>query len=174
MKSKLSTAKKSKTTTFSRVFPKKIDNFLGKSDFEQCVKGFIPEGIHSWRDFFWRNLFEGIHFGTKIGIFPQCAVFYYRWRDRIHCLLYTLRVNGLMISFEWFQVIFIHVSIFFSPSYRRRGGSHVGNHAWASSRSSRYFFSFNFKSHSAYRVSKQVLNDTLSRECHTIKGKAHF
>ena len=46
--SKLSTAKKSKTTTFSRVFhPKKIDNFLGKSklnfwtkneDFEQCVK----------------------------------------------------------------------------------------------------------------------------------------
>ena len=47
VKSKLSTAKKSKTTTFSRVFhPKKIDNFLGKSksnfwtkneDFEQCV-----------------------------------------------------------------------------------------------------------------------------------------
>ena len=47
MKSKLSTAiKKSKTTTFSRVFHlKKIDNFLGKSklnfwtkneDFEQC------------------------------------------------------------------------------------------------------------------------------------------
>ena len=46
VKSKLSTAKKSKTTTFSRVFhPKKIDNFLGKSklnfwtkneDFEQC------------------------------------------------------------------------------------------------------------------------------------------
>ena len=32
VKSKLSTAKKSKTTTFSRVFhPKKIDNFLGKS-----------------------------------------------------------------------------------------------------------------------------------------------
>jgi len=48
VKSKLSTAKKSKTPTFSRVFhPKKIDNFLGKSklnfgtkneDFEQCVK----------------------------------------------------------------------------------------------------------------------------------------
>ena len=48
VKSKLSTAKKSKTTTFSRVFhPKKIDNFLGKSklnfwtkneDFEQCEK----------------------------------------------------------------------------------------------------------------------------------------
>ena len=47
VKSKLSTAKKSKTTTFSRVFhPRKIDNFLGKSklnfwttneDFEQCV-----------------------------------------------------------------------------------------------------------------------------------------
>ena len=47
VKSKLSTAKKSKTTTFSRVFhPKKIVNFLGKSklnfrtkneDFEQCV-----------------------------------------------------------------------------------------------------------------------------------------
>ena len=47
VKSKLSTAKKSKTTTFSRVFhPSKIDNFLGKSklifwtkneDFEQCV-----------------------------------------------------------------------------------------------------------------------------------------
>ena len=46
VKSKLSTAKKCKTTTFSRVFhPKKIDNFLGKSklnfwtkndDFEQC------------------------------------------------------------------------------------------------------------------------------------------
>ena len=46
LKSKLSTAKKSKTTTFSRVFhPKKIDNFLGKSklnlwtkneDFEHC------------------------------------------------------------------------------------------------------------------------------------------
>ena len=46
MKSKLSTAKKSKTTTFSRVFtPKEIDNLLGKSklnfwtkseDFEQC------------------------------------------------------------------------------------------------------------------------------------------
>merc|ERR1712004_154114 len=46
VKAKLSTAKKSKTTTFSRVFhPKKIDNFLGKSklnfwtkneDFEQC------------------------------------------------------------------------------------------------------------------------------------------
>ena len=46
MKSKLSTAKKSKTKTFSRVFhPKKIDNFLGKPklnfwtknvDFEQC------------------------------------------------------------------------------------------------------------------------------------------
>jgi len=32
VKSNLSTAKKSKTTTFSRVFhPKKIDNFLGKS-----------------------------------------------------------------------------------------------------------------------------------------------
>ena len=48
VKSKLSTAKKSKTTTFSRVFhPNKIDNFFGKSklnfwtkneDFEQCVK----------------------------------------------------------------------------------------------------------------------------------------
>ena len=47
VKSKLSTAKKPKTTTFSRVFsPKKINNFLGKSklnfwtkneDFEQCV-----------------------------------------------------------------------------------------------------------------------------------------
>ena len=47
VKSKLSTAKKSKITTFSRVFhPQKIDNFLGKSklnfwtkkeDFEQCV-----------------------------------------------------------------------------------------------------------------------------------------
>ena len=51
VKSKLSTAKKSKTTTFSRVFHefftrKKIDNFLVKSklnfwtkieDFEQCV-----------------------------------------------------------------------------------------------------------------------------------------
>ena len=46
VKSKLSTAKKYKTTTFSRVFhQKKIDNFLGKSklnfwtkneDFEQC------------------------------------------------------------------------------------------------------------------------------------------
>ena len=46
MKSKLSTAKESKTTIFSRVFhPKKIDNFIGKSkldfwtkneDFEQC------------------------------------------------------------------------------------------------------------------------------------------
>ena len=49
VKSKLSTAKKSKTTTFSRVFhPKKIDNFLGKSkwnfwtkneDFEHYVEG---------------------------------------------------------------------------------------------------------------------------------------
>ena len=47
MKSKLSTAKKNKTTTFSRVFlPKKMDNFLGKSnlnfwtkneDLEQCA-----------------------------------------------------------------------------------------------------------------------------------------
>merc|ERR1712004_91188 len=46
VKSKLSTAKKSKTATFSRFFhPKKIDNFLGKSklnywtkngDLEQC------------------------------------------------------------------------------------------------------------------------------------------
>ena len=46
VKSKLPTAKKPKTTTFSRVFPpKKNDNFLGKSklnfwtkneDFEQC------------------------------------------------------------------------------------------------------------------------------------------
>ena len=45
VKSKLSTAKKSKTTAFSRVFHPKIDNFLGKSklnfwtkneDFEQC------------------------------------------------------------------------------------------------------------------------------------------
>ena len=45
MKSKLSTAKKSKTTTFSRIFHPKIDNFLGKlklnfwtknEDFEQC------------------------------------------------------------------------------------------------------------------------------------------
>ena len=61
VKSKLSTAKKSKTTTFSRVFhPPKIDNFLGKSklnfwsknkNFEQCEnlvlklvlqKGFFP------------------------------------------------------------------------------------------------------------------------------------
>ena len=47
VKSKLSTAKKPKTATFSRVFhPQKIDNFPGKSklkfwtkneDFEQCV-----------------------------------------------------------------------------------------------------------------------------------------
>ena len=47
VKSKLSTAKKSKTAAFSRVFhPKKIDNFLGKvklnfwtknEDFEQCA-----------------------------------------------------------------------------------------------------------------------------------------
>ena len=47
MKLKLSTAKKTKTTTFSRVFhPKKIDKFLGKSklnfwtkneEFEQCA-----------------------------------------------------------------------------------------------------------------------------------------
>ena len=54
---KLSTAKKSKTTTFSRVFyPKKIDNFLGKlklnfwtknEDFEQCVLlDSISEKIH--------------------------------------------------------------------------------------------------------------------------------
>ena len=51
MKSKLSSAKKSKTTTFSPVFlPKKIDNFLGKSklnfwtkneDFEQCVRQYL-------------------------------------------------------------------------------------------------------------------------------------
>ena len=51
VKSKLSTAKKPKTTTFSRVFhPKKIDNFLGKSkmniwtkneDFEQCVQTYL-------------------------------------------------------------------------------------------------------------------------------------
>ena len=49
VKSKLSTAKKSKTTTFSQVFhPKNVGNFLGKSkvnfwtkneDFEQCVFG---------------------------------------------------------------------------------------------------------------------------------------
>ena len=56
VKSKLSTAKKSKTTTFSRVFhPQKIDNFLGKSklnfwtkneDFEQCVTHrYIPKYI---------------------------------------------------------------------------------------------------------------------------------
>ena len=39
VKSKLSTAKKSKTTTFSRVFhPKKIDNFLGKSKLNFCTK----------------------------------------------------------------------------------------------------------------------------------------
>ena len=57
MKSKLSTAKKSKTTTFSRVFyHQKIDNFLGKSklnfwpkneDFEQCV--YLGFGVLSWR-----------------------------------------------------------------------------------------------------------------------------
>ena len=54
MKSKLSTAKKSKITTFSRVFhPKKIDNFLKKSklnfwtkneDFEQCADSDLREG----------------------------------------------------------------------------------------------------------------------------------
>ena len=58
MKSKLSTAKKSKTTTFSRVFP---PNFLGKSklnfwtkneDFEQCARiglgGYVVKmGFHS-------------------------------------------------------------------------------------------------------------------------------
>ena len=46
VKSKLSTAKKSKTTTFSRIFHQKMNNFLDKSklnfgskneDFEQCV-----------------------------------------------------------------------------------------------------------------------------------------
>ena len=52
VKSKLSTAKKSKTTTFSRVFhPQKIDNFLGKpklnfwtknEDFEQCEDLHVP------------------------------------------------------------------------------------------------------------------------------------
>ena len=52
VKSKLSTAKKSKTTTFSRVFhPQKIDDFLGKSklnfwtkneDFEQCGIQMVP------------------------------------------------------------------------------------------------------------------------------------
>ena len=57
MKSKLSTAKKSKITTFSRVFhPKKIDNFHGKStlnfwtkneDFEQCAVVFDQQ---SFRD----------------------------------------------------------------------------------------------------------------------------
>ena len=54
VKSKLSTAKKSKITTFSRVFhPKKIDNFLKKSklnfwtkneDFEQCADSDLREG----------------------------------------------------------------------------------------------------------------------------------
>ena len=53
VKLKLSTAKKSKTTTFSRVFhPKKIDNFLRKSklifwtkneDFEQCGSPFLKD-----------------------------------------------------------------------------------------------------------------------------------
>ena len=39
VKSKLSTAKKSKTTTFSRVFhPKQFDNFLGKSKLNFCTK----------------------------------------------------------------------------------------------------------------------------------------
>ena len=51
VKSKLSTAKKSKTAAFSRVFHPKIENFLGKSqlnfwtkneDFEQCVNSDLP------------------------------------------------------------------------------------------------------------------------------------
>ena len=64
MKSKLSTAKKSKTTTFSRVFhPKKIDNFLGKlklnfwtknEDFEQCVFGKLVQKS-TVLDFFFKN-----------------------------------------------------------------------------------------------------------------------
>ena len=61
MKSELSRAKKTKNTTFSRVFhQKKIDKFLGKSklnfwtkneDFEQCVykeigkKSLGPSGL---------------------------------------------------------------------------------------------------------------------------------
>ena len=58
MNSKLSAAKKSKTTTFSRVFhTKKIDNFLGKSklnfwtkneDFEQCEKVGLPPLFFHW------------------------------------------------------------------------------------------------------------------------------
>ena len=60
VKSKLSTAKKSKTSTFSRVFHrKKIDTFLGKSklnfwtkneDFEQCASSdfdIFPPEIHA-------------------------------------------------------------------------------------------------------------------------------
>ena len=51
VKSKLSTAKMSKTAAFSRVFHPKIENFLGKSqlnfwtkneDFEQCVNSDLP------------------------------------------------------------------------------------------------------------------------------------
>ena len=49
VKSKLSTAKKPKTTTFSRVFhPKKIDNFLGKSKLNFWTKNedsnSVPKG----------------------------------------------------------------------------------------------------------------------------------
>ena len=58
VKSKLSTAKKSKTTTFSRVFPpKKIDNFLGKSKLNFGWKMKISNSVELWsRQFLFQTL----------------------------------------------------------------------------------------------------------------------
>ena len=70
--SKLWTAKKSKTTTFSRVFhPKKIHNFLGKSklnfwtkneDFEQCVK----KEFEFWSGNIYFFTFFQLHWDVKL------------------------------------------------------------------------------------------------------------
>ena len=108
-----------KTTTFLQVFHPKNRQFSREIKVEFLDKKWrfrtVCEGIHSWRDFFFEGIFlKKIILELKLVFFHSVQFFfYYRWRDRIHCLLYTLRVNGLMISFEWFQVIFIHVSIFF-------------------------------------------------------------
>ena len=92
VKSKLTRAKKSKTTTFSRIFhPIKIDNFLGKSklnfwtkneDFEQCAQ-FISKVNHAWKtgnDIKPRiktvDLWTFMHFWLNILGIPQLYLFF--------------------------------------------------------------------------------------------------
>jgi len=96
VKSKLSTTKKSKTTTFSRVFhPKKIDNFLGKSklifltkseDLEQWFflklpffPHFYPTFFPIFLPYFYFPIFFFLHFGSytkeKINLYFANSLF---------------------------------------------------------------------------------------------------